>query len=41
MELFSFSLVLVIKTKILEEAQETTQTTTTSKTTEEAIDLDW
>ena len=41
MELFSFPLVLVIKTKILEEAQETTQTTTTSKTTEEAIDLDW
>ena len=41
MELFSFSLVLVIKTKILEEAQATTQTTMTSKATEEAIDLDW
>ena len=42
MELFSFSLVLVIKTKILEGAQATTQTTTTSKATEEAvIDLDW
>ena len=43
MELFSFSLVLVIKTKILEGAQgTTTQTTTTSKATEEAvIDLDW
>ena len=40
MELFSFPLVLVIKTKILEEAQATTQTTTTSKATEEAIDLD-
>ena len=40
MELFSFSLVLVIKTKILEGAQATTQTTTTSKATEEAIDLD-
>ena len=37
MELFSFPLVLVIKTKILEGAQ---KTTTTSKTTEEAIDLD-
>ena len=37
MELFSFPLVLVIKTKILEGAQ---ATTTTSKTTEEAIDLD-
>ena len=40
MELFSFPLVLVIKTKILEGAQATTQTTTTSKATEEAIDLD-
>ena len=37
MELFSFPLVLVIKTKILEGAQ---ATTTTSKATEEAIDLD-
>ena len=40
MELFSFPLVLVIKTKILEGAQATTQTTTTSKATEEAIDSD-
>ena len=38
MELFSFPLVLVRKTKISEGAQ---ATTTTSKTTEEAIDLDW
>ena len=37
MELFSFPLVLVIKTKISEGAQ---ATTTTSKATEEAIDLD-
>ena len=37
MELFSFPLVLVIKTKIIEGAQ---ATTTTSKATEEAIDLD-
>ena len=38
MELYSFPLVLVIKTKISEGAQ---ATRTTSKATEEVIDLDW